>query len=176
VQFTTWSKDLRVTADGSGVVSQVGAALLRMLADRAGLTAALSAGLARHRRWPVHDRGRVLVDLAVMIADGGEAIADIDVVRHQHEVFGPVASDTTVWRALDEIGAVQLRRIARARAQVRARMWQLFGGPPQARAAGRGVGEGVVVLDVDSTIVLAHTTRTAPRRPTNTRMGSIPSW
>jgi hypothetical protein len=156
VQFTAWSKDLRVTADGTGVVSHVGAALLRMLADRAGLTSALSAGLARSGWWPVHDRGRVLVDLAVMIADGGEAICDIDVLRHQHEVFGPVASDTTVWRALDEIGAVQLRRIAKARAKVRARMWKLFGGVPAARAAGRDVGAGVVVLDVDSTIVIAH--------------------
>jgi len=106
VQSTAWSKDLRVTADGTGVVSHVGAALLRMLADRAGLTAALSGALARRGWWPVHDRGRVLVDLAVMIADGGEAICDIDVLRHQGEVFGPVASDTTVWRALDEIGAV----------------------------------------------------------------------
>jgi hypothetical protein len=113
--------------------------LLRILADRSGLTGALSAGLARHRRWPIHDRGRVLVDLAVMIADGGEAIGDIDVLRHQHEVFGPVASDTTVWRALNKIGAVQLRRIALARAKIRARMWQLFGGPPASRAAGRDI-------------------------------------
>ncbi|MEU4645053.1 IS1380 family transposase [Micromonospora sp. NPDC023814] len=156
MQLTAWSRDLRVTAGGSGVVSHVGAALLRLLADRAGLTAALSAGLARAGWWPVHDRGRVLVDLAVMIADGGEAIADIDVLRHQQEVFGSVASDTTVWRALDEIGVVQLRRIAKARARVRARMWQLFGGPPAARAAGRDIGAGIVVLDVDSTIVIAH--------------------
>jgi hypothetical protein len=156
VQSTAWSKDLRVAADGTGVVSHVGAALLRMLADRAGLTSALSAGLARSGWWPVHDRGRVLVDLAVMIADGGEAISDIDVLRHQHEVFGAVASDTTVWRALDEIGAVQLRRIAKARANVRARVWALFGQLPAARAAGRDIGAGVVVLDVDSTIVIAH--------------------
>jgi hypothetical protein len=67
VEFTAWSKDLRVTADGTGVVSHVGAALLRILADRAGLTAALSAGLVRNGWWPLHDRGRVLVDLAVMI-------------------------------------------------------------------------------------------------------------
>src|SRR4029450_11248267 len=72
------------------------------------------------------------------------------------EVFGPVASDTTVWRALDEIGAVQLRRIAKARAKVRVRLWTLVGGPPPARAAGRDIGAGVVVLDVDSTIVIAH--------------------
>jgi len=156
VQSTAWSKDLRVTADGTGVVSHVGAALLRMLADRAGLTSALSAALTRKAWWPMHDRGRVLVDLAVLIADGGEAIADIDVLRHQQEVFGPVASDTTVWRALDEIGAVQLRRIAAARATVRARMWQLFGGPPPAQAAGRDIGERVVVLDVDSTLLIAH--------------------
>ncbi|WP_433528359.1 IS1380 family transposase [Micromonospora sp. CA-263727] len=156
MQFTAWSKDLRVTADGTQVVSHVGTALLRMLADRAGLTNALSAALARAGVFPVHDRGRVLVDLAVMIADGGEAICDIDVLRHQGEVFGPVASDTTVWRALDEIGPAQLRRIAVARAKVRARLWQLFGGPPAARAAGRDIGDGVVVLDVDSTILIAH--------------------
>jgi hypothetical protein len=156
VQSTAWSKDLRITADGTGVVSHVGAALLRMLADRAGLTAALSGALARTGWRPGHDRGRVLVDLAVMIADGGEAICDIDVLRHQGEVFGPVASDTTVWRALDEIDETRLRRIARARARVRARLWQLSGGPSPARAAGRDIGERVVVLDVDSTIVLAH--------------------
>jgi hypothetical protein len=52
VQFTAWSKDLRVTADGTGVVSQVGAALVRMLADRTGLTQAPSAALARPGWWP----------------------------------------------------------------------------------------------------------------------------
>jgi hypothetical protein len=156
VQSTAWSKDLRVTADGAGVVSHVGAALLRMLADRTGLTGALSAGLARRGWWPVHDRGRVLVDLAVMIADGGEAICDIDVLRHQGEVFGSVASPATCWRALDEIGPAQLRRIATARAKARARVWALSGQLPAARAAGRDIGDGVVVLDVDSTIVIAH--------------------
>jgi hypothetical protein len=112
VQSTAWSRDLRVTADGTGVVSHVGAALLRMLADRTRLTGALSAALARRGWWPVHDRGRVLVDLAVMVADGGEAICDIDVLRQQSEVFGAVASAAICWRALDEIDAVRLRRIA----------------------------------------------------------------
>src|SRR3954462_3272961 len=112
VQSTAWSKDLRVTADGTGVVSHVGAALLRMLADRTGLTGALSGALARRGWWPQHDRGRVLVDLAVMIADGGEAICDIDVLRQQSEVFGAVASAAICWRTLDEIDAVRLRRIA----------------------------------------------------------------
>jgi hypothetical protein len=137
-------------------MSHVGAVLLRMLADRAGLTQAVSGALARRGWWPGHDRGRVLVDLAVMIADGGEAICDIDVLRHQDELFGPVASAATCWRALDEIGEGQLRRIGKARAQVRAHVWALLGQVPAARAAGRDIGDGVVVLDVDSTIVLAH--------------------
>src|SRR3954447_9212916 len=101
-----------------------------MLADRAGLAAALSGALARRGWRPMHDRGRVLVDLAVMIADGGEAICDIDVLRHQDEVFGPVASPATCWRALDEIGPARLRRIATARAKVRSRVWALMGAVP----------------------------------------------
>ncbi len=94
MQSTAWSKDLRVTADGTGVVSHVGTALLRMLADRTGpdrtwpgLTGALSAALARTSAFLVHDRGRVLADLALMIADGGKALCDIDVLRHQGAVF-----------------------------------------------------------------------------------------
>ncbi|MGL5851576.1 MAG: hypothetical protein ACRCZD_12415 [Phycicoccus sp.] len=45
----------------------------------------------------------MLTDVAVMLADGGEVIADIDVLRHQGEVLGPVASPPTAWRALDEV-------------------------------------------------------------------------
>src|SRR4051794_41807602 len=74
-----------------------------MLADRTGLTDALSAALRRRSFTPVHDRGRVLVDVAVMLADGGEAIADIEVLRHQGPVLGPVASTPTVWRAVGEV-------------------------------------------------------------------------
>ncbi|SCG58023.1 IS1380 family transposase [Micromonospora halophytica] len=156
MQVTQWSKGLSVEVGGHGVVSHVGAALLRLLADRSGLTQALSVALSRRGFVPGRDRGRVLVDLAVMIADGGEAIADIEVLRHQSEVFGQVASPATCWRALDEISDVGLRRIARTRAKVRARVWGLIESVPSARAAGRDLGEGVVVLDVDSTIVLAH--------------------
>jgi hypothetical protein len=68
------------------------------------------------------------------------------VLRHQSEVFGPVASDTTVWRALDEIGAAQLKRIAVARAMVRARMWRCSAGHHRPRPAGRDVGDGVVLF------------------------------
>ncbi|GAB3816660.1 IS1380-like element ISMsm3 family transposase [Micromonospora zhanjiangensis] len=138
------------------MVSHAGMVLLRTLADRTGLTGALSQAVARRGFTPGRDRGCVLTDLAVMIADGGEAIADIDVVRHQADVFGRIASPATCWRALDEVDQVRARRIARARAKVRARVWSLFDQVPAARAAGRDIGAGVVVLDVDATLLAAH--------------------
>ena len=100
---TSWSAGLSVTADGVGVVAHAGSVGLRLLADRVGLTDELSKAMARRLFVPVHDRGRVLVDVAVMLAGGGEAIADIDVLRHQAPVLGPVASAPTVWRTLDEV-------------------------------------------------------------------------
>jgi hypothetical protein len=60
VRSTAWSKDLRVTAAGTGVLSHAGAALLRLLADRAGLTGAVVSRTGQAGRWSVHDRGRVL--------------------------------------------------------------------------------------------------------------------
>lgn len=103
VDVTAWFKGLSVEVGGRGVVSHVGSALLRLVADRVGLTSALSEALARPGFWPVHDRGRVLADLAVAIADGARTISEIDVLGHQGELFGSVASDTTVWRTLEEI-------------------------------------------------------------------------
>ena len=97
----SWSSGLSVTADGTGVVAHAGSVATRLLADRVGLTGALSSALTRRAFRPVHNDGRVLVDLAVLLADGGEAIADIDVLRHQRQVLGPVASAPTVWRTLD---------------------------------------------------------------------------
>src|SRR4051794_41894480 len=81
-----------------------------MLADRSGLTAELSTALRRRSFTPVHDRGRVLVDVAVMLADGGEAICDIEVLRHQVPALGPVASAPTVWRAVGELTPAGVKR------------------------------------------------------------------
>src|ERR1700720_3752705 len=98
---TGWSRGLEVTGGGSGVVSHAGLVLLRQLADRAGLTAGLSAALPS----PLggHDRGRVFSDLACAIADGARVISDFRVMGDQRELFGPVASVPTAWRALSEI-------------------------------------------------------------------------
>jgi hypothetical protein len=114
-----WSTDLTVEVAGHGVVSHTGSAVLRLVADNAGLTAALSRTLARRRFAPVHDRGRVLTDLAVCIADGGRTLSDIAALRDQGELFGPLPSDITLWHALDEIDEKARARIAGVRATVR---------------------------------------------------------
>lgn len=153
---TSWSAGLSVSSDGVGVVAHAGSVGLRLVADRTGLTGELSAAMTRRSFIPVHDRGRVLVDVAVMLADGGEAIADIDVLRHQAGVLGPVASPPTVWRALDEVTPGGLKKIATARARSRRHVWaQVPGGLPASKVAGTDLG-ATVVLDVDATIVIAH--------------------
>jgi len=159
VKRTSWSASLSVTGDGAGVVAHAGSIGLRLLADRTGLTDQPSVAMTRGSFTPIHDRGRVLVDVATMIADGGEAIADIDVLRHQDGVLGPVASAPTVWRTLDEVTPARLKKIAAARARVRRHVWaQLAASPegvPASKVAGVDLG-ATVVLDEDATIVVAH--------------------
>jgi nucleotide-binding universal stress UspA family protein len=104
---------------------------------------------------PVHDRGRVWLDVATMLTAGGEAIADIDTLRYQREVLGPVASPPTVWRTLDEMAPAALKRVEKARARIRRHVWELFSTVPPSRVAGVGLGE-VIVLDTDATLVTAH--------------------
>jgi hypothetical protein len=155
--FTAWSRDLRVTADGEGLVSLAGAVPLRMLADRSGLTASLSRLLARPGFFPIHDRGRVLTDIAVAIACGARDIVDVEGLRAQQAVFGPVASDTTALRALGEIGDARRAAIGRTRAAARAHMWaQLPGGMPESYFAGGVCQPGMIVLRIDGTIVVSH--------------------
>lgn len=155
MKHTTWSTGLSVSGDGTGVVAHAGSVAVRLLADRVGLTTELSKALTRRSFTPVHDRGRVLVDVAVMLADGGEAIADIDVLRHQSQVLGPVASAPTAWRSLDELTPAALKRIEVARARVRRHVWAQLPALPTSVVADTDLGD-VVVLDVDATLVTSH--------------------
>ena len=136
---------LVVTDDGKNVASHVGARLLSDLADKLGLTSGLSAAMApTKRRRRGHDRGRVLADLAVSIADGGETISDLAVLRDQPDLFGEVASTPTAWRTLEAVDGPALERIAAARAAARKRAWAEGGDP------------GFYVLDFDGTLVTSH--------------------
>jgi DDE family transposase len=146
---------LSVTADGEGLVPLAGAVAVRLLADRVGLTAGLSAALARRGFAPGHVRGQVWVDVAMMLTAGGEAIADIDTLRHQGDLLGPVASAPTVWRTLDEATPAMLKRVEKARARTRQHVWGLLPQLPGSKVAGTDLGD-VVVLDVDATLVTAH--------------------
>lgn len=122
----SWSKGLAVEIAGQDVINHAGAAALRIIADRTGLTAGLSRALARRGFVPVHDRGRVLADTAVLIADGGRVLSDLATLRDQAQLLGPVASDPTLWRALSEIGEDQRGKVARARAKTREHVWSLL--------------------------------------------------
>jgi len=142
----TWAaRRVKVTGDGKGVAGHAGALLIGELADRVGLTAGLSAAMAHtRRRRSAHDPGVVLTHLAVSLADGGDCLADVAVLRNQPDLFGAVASDPTVFRVLDSVHADGLRNIATARATARARAW----------AAGAAPTE--IVIDIDGTLLDAH--------------------
>ncbi|MBX5467986.1 MAG: hypothetical protein K6U14_10930 [Firmicutes bacterium] len=78
MQHTTVRPRLHVTTGGKRVVSHVGARLLCDLADVLGVQAGLSQALApTKQRRRGHDRGQVLVDLAVALADGATTLTDI---------------------------------------------------------------------------------------------------
>ncbi len=141
-------RSVTVTADGDDqTVSHAGAALVGEVADHLGLTRALSGGLAGlRRRQGGHDPGRVVRDLAVMLADGGDALGDLRALRDQPGLFGPVASDATAWRVIDAVcehGALDVLRAARARAREQA--FRLGVRPA-----------GPLVIDIDATLIAAH--------------------
>ncbi|HZA17046.1 MAG TPA: IS1380 family transposase [Pseudonocardiaceae bacterium] len=156
---TGWSRDLSVDIGGRDVINHAGAAVLRLLADRTGLTGGLSRALARRGFVPVHDRGRVLADTAVLIADGGRVMSDLATLRDQAELYGPIASDPTLWRTLNEIGEPQRRKISRERAKTRAHVWSLIaqrhGQIPASRVADRDLGRTIVIW-MDASLVIAH--------------------
>ena len=103
VQATNTSSGFEVTIDATGVVGHAGAALLRELTDRVGLTAALGWRQVGGRRR--HVDAAVLRDLAVMLADGGDCLSDLAVLRDQPALFGPVASTPTAWRVLERVAS-----------------------------------------------------------------------
>jgi hypothetical protein len=128
-------------------VSHTGTALLSQVADKVGLTSALSAGLAPlKQRRRGHDPGRVIRDLAVMLADGGECVSDLGAIREQDALFGAVASDATAFRMIQKIAddPELLTAVRAAHAQARARFWDLAGAPES------------LTIDIDATLITSH--------------------
>jgi hypothetical protein len=147
----------RVDTAKVAAVGQAGGVLLTDTVRAAGLDAALSDALSRWGKpLAVHDPGKVITDLALSLALGGDCLADVAVLRAEPGVFGSVASDPTVSRtvtALSKDAGAVLAAVDTARAAARARVWALAGehAPDhQASAA------SPLVIDLDATLVTAH--------------------
>jgi hypothetical protein len=141
------SVTVEVTADGTGLVSHAGTALVAQVAEKVGLSRALSLrlGCLKQRRRG-HDPGQVIRDLAVMLTDGGECVSDLGAVRDQQALFGAVASDSTAFRTVDKIASMSggLDALRSAHARARERFWELHGAPER------------LTIDVDATLITAH--------------------
>lgn len=145
VKSTPLAASLKVRVDDASLTSRAGTALVAGLADRVGLTGALITGLSDLRlRRGQHEPGRILRDLGVMLADGGDALSDLGALRDQEVLFGPVASDATAWRLIAALDEPHLAQVRAARARARERVWELSGAPKR------------VILDIDATLITAH--------------------
>ena len=154
---TGFYPSLTVDTAGTGVVSQAGAVLLVTTAGKVGLDQALSSALERWRApTAIHDPGKILCDLAIAVALGGDCLADIATVRSEPGLFGLVASDPTVSRLIDILAkdadkAVAVLNAARARARTAA--WALAGERSPAHAID---ADKPLIIDLDATLITAH--------------------
>ncbi len=150
---------VKVEPGGAGVVAHVGLHAMGACADRMGLGEALSAAIPwSGERLPLHDRGKVLVQVALMLAGGGESCADIEHLRLGEDLFGWVPSDTTVLRTFHELTPSVRSAIAEAVAQVRNEVWH---------RASATTGTSPVVLDIDASLVDVHSEHKMEAAPTH---------
>lgn len=156
---------LSVDTTDNTLVSQSGTITLIRTAEKTGLTTALSEALSVWRKPATHhDPGKIILDLALSLAVGGDCLADIATLREQPAVFGPVASDATVSRLLTTLAAdrsAALSAINSARAAARKTAWSRAG----EHAPDHDINAGQpLVVDLDATLVTAHSEKekTAP--------------
>jgi hypothetical protein len=159
------------------VVSHAGGTLLTSAIRASGLDRALAAALARWRRpMAVHDPAKVVLDLAVALGLGGDCLADIAVLRAEPGVFGRVASDPTVSRTIDALAAdapAALKAIRAARAAARRRAWELAG----QHAPDAGItAASPLVIDIDATLITAHSDKELARPTFKHGYGHHPLW
>jgi len=166
-----------VDAAGRGVVSQAGALLLTETARVSGPGAVLSEALAPWRAsTAVHDPAKVLTDLAVSLALGGDCLADIGLLRVEPDLFGAVASDPTVSRTVDRLAADVDRVLAgvgRAMATARERVWALAGAHAPNQTAS---SDDPLVVDLDATLVTSHSEKEQAKPTFKRGFGFHPLW
>ena len=138
-------------------MAHVGLHALGTFADRLGLGDSLSARIVpTGERFPLHDRGKVLVQTALMLAGGGESCADIEHLRLEDDLFGSVPSDTTVFRTFQELMPAT-RGIAEGMAEVRTEVW---------RRSSATTGVAPVIFDIDASLVDIHSENKEGTAPT----------
>ncbi len=148
---------LRVDTSRVAAAGHAGGVLLTETVRVSGVDSALSAGLGRWRkRLAIHDPAKVLLDLALSLALGGDCLADVGVLRGEPGVFGRVASDPTVSRLITALAGDADRVLAvidTARAQARARVWGFAGdGAPDHGSD----ADQPLIVDLDATLVTSH--------------------
>jgi hypothetical protein len=151
-----------VSSGSVSAVGQAGGVLLTETVRAAGLDAGLITALGRCRRpGAVHDPAKVVLDLAVALALGGDCLADIAVLRAEPGLYGAVASDPTVSRTITALAAdapAALAAIDTARAAARAQVWARAG----VQAPDHGASAAVpLVIDLDATLVTSHSEKEA---------------
>jgi hypothetical protein len=147
-----------VEPGGAGVVAHVGLHALGSFADRLGLGGALSSRIPWSGNGvPIHDRGKVLVQMALTLAGGGESCLDIEHLRIGTDLFGSVPSDTTVARTFHEIDASTRAAITEAMAEMRAEVWS---------RSSATTGTDAVLLDIDASLVDIHSEGKEQTAPT----------
>ena len=80
--LTAGNRKIMVSADGTGIVSQAGGLLLTRTLRVTGLDRGLEVALERWRpARAVHSPGKIVTDLAVALALGGDCLADVAMLR-----------------------------------------------------------------------------------------------
>ena len=155
---------VQVDTTACAATGQAGGVLLVETIRTSGLDAEMSTALQRWRKpLAVHDPGKIVLDLAVALAVGGDCLADVDLLRAEPGVYGRVASDPTVSRLVDALADDvdrALSAIEAARAAARARVWALAGdhAPDHGRSAATPL-----IIDLDATLVTSHSDKEQAR-------------
>jgi hypothetical protein len=171
VQRTSWAAGLELVGDDDRCVALSGLLPLRLLAERAGLRAGITAAMHRPGYDPDYDRGQVLVDLGLILLAGGQAIGDFQALAHLEKLIGPVPSTPTVWRSLDEADQLRVARIHQAVCRFRRVWWGMLAARPEGfpwlKVAGRELTL-TTVIDLDASVVQVASEAKENAKPTYT--------
>lgn len=169
MQNTGWARGLELVGDDDRCVALAGLLPVRLLAERAGLRAGLTAAMRRPGYDPDYDRGQVLLDLGLILLAGGQAIGDFQGLAHLEKVIGPVPSTPTVWRCLDEADGLRVARIHQAVCRFRRLWWGMLAARPEGfpwlKVAGRELA-GTTVIDLDASVVKVASDQKENAKPT----------